>query len=167
MPGGAADNVGDGVHDPGRGREDGSIVVVAAAARWTNVHRVGRLADDLDAVRPAGLSRLRPVRSQVTPQPGDVLDDDHRFALDHALDLEAQCRNGALGDVSRRDVEVLRRGLLFDGVRDLVDLDPEPGRELSDGGAQAMLRTPGKNNIGKSPSSLPKPMTSNITVAPS
>ena len=116
MPGGCGDDVRDGVHDPARRREDGRVVVVAVAARWADVHGVGRLADDLDAVRPAGLRGLGPVRSQVTPQPGDVLDDDYRLAFDHALDLEAQRRHGALGDVTRGDVEVLRRGLLFDGV---------------------------------------------------
>src|SRR4029077_6948786 len=107
------DDVRDGVHDPARRREDGRVVVVAVPARWADVHGVGRLADDLDTVRPAGLSGLGPVRSQIAAQPRDMFDDDYRLAFDYALDLEAQRRHGALGDVTRGDVEVLRRRLLF------------------------------------------------------
>ena len=79
-------------------------------------HDVRRFAGDLDAVGAARLRGLRPVGSQVGAQPGDVLDDDHRLAVDHALDLEAQRRDRALRDGADRDVEVLGRGLLLDGV---------------------------------------------------
>ena len=54
------------------------------------------------------------------------------LALDHADDLEAQRRLTALGDVSDRDVEGLRRRYPCARVLDLVDLDAEARGELAD-----------------------------------
>ena len=51
------------------------MIVIAEPTGGADVHGVGRLAGDLDAVGAAGLGGLRPVGSQVAAQAGDVFDD--------------------------------------------------------------------------------------------
>ena len=103
------------------------MVVVAVGAAQAEVQGVGRFAGDLDAVGPALLGGLRPVRAQVVAQPGDVLEDDGELAVDQSAHLEPQRRGGALGDVAGRDVEVLRRGLADVRLGDLVEFEmPRP-----------------------------------------
>ena len=135
MPCSRGHDVGDRVHDPARGGKDGRIRRSAVAAHRNDVAEIRRFTGDLDSVGAARMSGLRPVGAEIGAQSRYVLDDDDRFAADHALDQEADRRDRALLDGADRDVQVLGGGLLLDGVADLVDLDAEPRGELPDRGA--------------------------------
>src|SRR3954469_485653 len=116
---------GDGVDDPGRRGDKARVVVIAVRTAQAEVECVCRFAGDLDAIRPALLSRLRPVRAQVVAKPGDMLEDDGGLAVDHAANLETQRRGASLLDMPRRDVEVLRRWFANVGLAHLVERNTE------------------------------------------
>ena len=100
---------------------------------------------------PPGCAGCAQSGSQIGPQPGDVLDDDHRLALDHALDLEPHRRDRALLDGADRDVEVLGCGFLLDGSLISSTSIPRPAASWRIAVPQAMLSTPGWYSIGRSP----------------
>ena len=93
------------------------------------VERVVGLSSDLDPVR-ALAGGLRPIRGEIVPQPGHVLEHHDGAAVQQAPHLEVQGPDGALGHDSGPDDDVLGCGQPLVPLLDLVELYAEPSRDL-------------------------------------
>ena len=111
MPGSAATTAGIALTTRIAVANTSGVIVVAVGAAQADVHRVRRLTGDLHAIGAAGLSRLRPVRAEVVPQPRDVLEHHRGPFVDQPAHLEPQRGGRALRDESRSDLEVFGRRL--------------------------------------------------------
>ena len=103
--------------------------MVAVGAEQLEVERVVGLALDLHAIA-AETGRLRPIRTDLVVDAGDVLEDDDLLAVDDAAHLEVQTGDRALLDRAAVDVERLGRGEALVELLDAVELEAESGGDL-------------------------------------
>ena len=86
-------------------------------------------------------------------------------SVDQTDDLEPQRCRGAFGDMARCDVEGFRAGSRTYISLQAVEFEAESGGQLAHHRTPADAEHPGCSSIGISSIGLPKPITSNITVA--